>query len=135
MLTVSESESPIRLRTITFHDGFFTAFRSEQCFYRTSGQLNQVLSRGKEATKHIQMATINGRGLGSQEIRKSDLLSGSLTSAAAVVENGRAIAAVKPLRHPKATTRSSFSANCSAAIDFAALTAGLKPRLFKTESN
>jgi hypothetical protein len=82
------------------------------------------------------MATINGRGLGSQEISKSDLLSGCLTSAAeAVVGNGRAIAAVKPLRHPKATTRWSFSANCSAAIDFAALTAGLKPRLFKTESN
>src|SRR5450755_3119617 len=108
MLTVSESESPIRLRTITFHDGFFTAFRSEQCFYRTSGQLNQVLSRGKEATKHIQMATINGRGLGSQEIRKSDLLSGSLTSAAAVVENGRAIAAVKTAAPPKSNNKIEF---------------------------
>src|SRR5450755_492038 len=135
MLTVSESESPIRLRTITFHDGFFTAFRSEQCFYRTSEQLNSLKVEEKRQQNTFKWQPLTS-GFGIQEIRESDLLSGSLTSAAeAVVESGRAIAAVKPLRHPKTTTRSSFSANCSAAIDFAVLTAGLKPRLFKTESN
>ena len=105
----SESEGPIRLRTITFHDGFFTAFRSEQCFYRTSGQLNQVLSRGKEATKHIQMATINGRGLGSQEISKSDLLSGCLTSAAeAVVWKRASYRSGKTAAPPKSNNKMEF---------------------------